>query len=99
MHRKLQDLHPDLKIWHQQTQPDDKFHACVFEFTSGRCWDVVQWMSKARYDNNWILVCCYNTNWGLANTPMHCVVNNMGIYWFNHIDEMFQYVNEMLVKE
>lgn len=99
MHARLKEIYPSLKVWTQQSNPSEKYDICVFEFSNGKCWDIVNWMNNLRQEHNLLMVCCYNTPWGLAKTPMHCLVNNMGVYWFNNIDEMTNYIMEFMVKE
>lgn len=87
-----------MKVWGEQSEPDETgYDAIVFEYHKGRCWDVVNWMTEVRNKHSLLMVCCFNTNWGLAGTSLHCVVDSAGLYWFNDLDEMTRYVRDMVV--
>ena len=93
----IKELSGVMRVWSSQTAPDNKeYDALVFEHTKGQCWDVVKWMVDTRQEWGLPIVCCFNTNWGLAGTSLHCVVDAFGAHWFNNTHEMIQGIKDMV---
>lgn len=84
-----------MRVWFASSPPENhEYDAWVFEYTTGRCWDVVKWMSEARQVNNIPFICCFNTNWGLTGTPLHCIVDSTGSHWFSNDYEMVKFLKD-----
>lgn len=88
---------PGMRIWLSQSKPENtEYDALMFEYTNGNCWDIVRWMIDVRHEFGLSVVCCYNTNWGLAGTQLHCVVDSFGSHWFNNLHEMITGIKDMV---
>lgn len=97
MSNVIEELSIVMRVWPSQTKPDSKeYDALVFEYTEGRCWDIVKWMMDIRQDTGLTVVCCFNTSWGLSGTSLHCVVSAFGPQWFNSTHEMIQGIKDMV---
>jgi hypothetical protein len=93
----IQELSDVMRVWPHQVTPDSsEYDAVVFEYTKGNCWDVVRWMVNIRQEYGLSVVCCFNTNWGLAGTSLHCVVDSFGPHWFNSTHELVQGLKNMV---
>lgn len=93
----ISELSASMRIWTSQTAPDsNEYDALVFEYTRGNCWDVVKWMTDIRQEFGLPVVCCFNTNWGLAGTGLHCVVDSFGAHWFNSTHELVKGIQDMV---
>lgn len=94
----IQQLSDVMRVWPAQTAPDsNEYDALVFEYTKGNCWDIVKWMVDVRQEWGLPAVCCFNTNWGLAGTELHCVVDSFGPHWFNSTHELVQGIKNMVM--
>jgi hypothetical protein len=95
MNRIIDELSVYFKIWPEESTPGTDCDACVFEYTTGKCWDVVKRMMDMQKTHSLKMVCCYNAKWGIANSNIHCVVDETGVHWFQKDHEMIQFLKEL----